>query len=65
MLNVLPLIEEPEWFKDITQENIDENILDIFKGDEIINDIIEKTNISLDPKNYIGRCEEQIFKFYT
>ena len=46
-------------------ENIDENILDIFKGDEIINDIIEKTNISLDPKNYIGRCEEQIFKFYT
>ena len=46
-------------------ENIDENILDIFKGDEIINDILEKTNISLDPKNYIGRCEEQIFKFYT
>jgi adenylosuccinate lyase len=46
-------------------ESIDENIFDIFKNDEIINDIIEKTNISLDPKNYIGRCEEQIFKFYT
>jgi len=46
-------------------ENMDENIFDIFKGDEIINDIIEKTNISLNPKNYIGRCEEQIFKFYT
>lgn len=46
-------------------ESIDENIFDIFKGDEIINSIIENTNISLDPKNYIGRCEEQIFKFYT
>jgi adenylosuccinate lyase len=46
-------------------ESIDENIFDIFKGDEIINNIIENTNISLDPKNYIGRCKEQIFKFYT
>jgi len=46
-------------------ESMNENIFDIFKSDEIINDIIEKTNISLDPKNYIGRCEEQIFKFYT
>jgi adenylosuccinate lyase len=46
-------------------ESINENIFDIFKNDELINDIIEKTNISLNPKKYIGRCEEQIFKFYT
>ena len=31
MLNVLPLIEEPEWFKDITQENIETHNFDIFK----------------------------------
>jgi hypothetical protein len=31
MLNVLPLIEEPEWFKNITQENIETHDFDIFK----------------------------------
>ena len=31
MLNVLPLIEEPEWFKNITQENIETHNFDIFK----------------------------------
>ena len=32
--------------------------------DEVIFKIIENYNISLDPMNYIGRCVEQIDKFY-
>ena len=32
---------------------------------ELLNNIIEKSNISTEPINYIGRCEEQICEFYT
>lgn len=46
-------------------ENGDNNIFCIFKKDEILNNIIEKSNISVNPINYIGRCEEQICEFYT
>jgi len=46
-------------------ENEDNNIFSIFKKDEILNNIIEKSNISVNPINYIGRCEEQICEFYT
>jgi hypothetical protein len=31
MLNVLPIIDEPEWFKNITQENIEAHDFDISK----------------------------------
>ena len=39
-------------------------IKNIFEKDEVIFKIIENYNISLDPMNYIGRCVEQIDKFY-
>lgn len=36
----------------------------IFENDEVIYRIIENYNISLEPMDYIGRCVEQIDKFY-
>ena len=39
-------------------------IKNIFEKDEIISKIIENYNISLEPLDYIGRCVEQIDKFY-
>ena len=36
----------------------------IFATDNVISEIIEKYNISLDPLDYIGRCVEQVEKFY-
>ena len=36
----------------------------IFGSDEVISSIIEKYNVSMNPNNYIGRCVEQIEKFY-
>ena len=36
----------------------------IFEKDEVISKIIENYNISLEPMDYIGRCVEQIDKFY-
>jgi len=36
----------------------------IFEKDEVISRIIENYNISLEPMDYIGRCVEQIDKFY-
>ena len=49
----------------LNENSENDNILYIFKKDEMINDIIYKSNISIDPINYIGRCEEQILSFYT
>ena len=46
-------------------DNGNNNIFSIFKNDELLNNIIEKSNISTEPINYIGRCEEQICEFYT
>ena len=40
-------------------------IKSIFENDEVISRIIENFNISLEPMDYIGRCVEQIDKFYT
>ena len=37
----------------------------IFEKDEVISKIIEKNNISLEPMNYIGRCVEQVDKYYS
>jgi adenylosuccinate lyase len=37
----------------------------IFEKDEVISRIIENYNISLEPMDYIGRCVEQIDKFYS
>ena len=39
-------------------------IKNIFSSDNVISQIIENYNISLEPKDYIGRCVEQIEKFY-
>jgi len=39
-------------------------IKEIFATDNVISEIIEKYNISLDPLDYIGRCVEQVEKFY-
>jgi adenylosuccinate lyase len=36
----------------------------IFENDEVISRIIENYNISLEPMDYIGRCVEQIEKYY-
>jgi adenylosuccinate lyase len=36
----------------------------IFENDEVIYRIIENYNISLEPMDYIGRCVEQIDKYY-
>ena len=36
----------------------------IFENDEVISKIIDNYNISLEPMDYIGRCVEQIEKFY-
>jgi adenylosuccinate lyase len=40
-------------------------IKNIFEKDDVISKIIEKNNISLEPMNYIGRCVEQIDKYYS
>ena len=40
-------------------------IADIFGSDNVISGIIKNYNISLDPKDYIGRCVEQINKYYN
>ena len=40
-------------------------IADIFGSDNVISGIIRNYNISLEPKDYIGRCVEQINKFYS
>ena len=40
-------------------------IKNIFEKDEVISKIIEKNNISLEPMNYIGRCVEQVDKYYS
>ena len=40
-------------------------IKNIFEKDVIISRIIENYNINLDPMDYIGRCVEQIDKFYN
>jgi adenylosuccinate lyase len=40
-------------------------IADIFESDNVISEIIRNYNISLEPKDYIGRCVEQINKFYS
>ena len=39
-------------------------IKEIFSSDNIISKIIEEYNVSLKPKDYIGRCVEQINNFY-
>ena len=48
--------------------NITNNILNdiksVFKNDEIIDNIIKTTNISIDPENYIGRSIHQTDTFY-
>jgi len=41
-----------------------ENVKRIFEKDEVISKIIENNNVSLEPLDYIGRCVEQIDKFY-
>ncbi len=40
-------------------------IKNIFEKDDVISKIIEKNNISLEPMNYIGRCVEQVDKYYS
>ena len=40
------------------------SIKSIFNSDKVISEIIEKYNVSLEPMDYIGRCVEQIEKFY-
>ena len=37
----------------------------IFSSDNVISSIIEKYNVSLEPKDYIGRCVEQVEKYYS
>jgi len=39
-------------------------IKNIFSIDKVISEIIEKYNVSLEPMDYIGRCVEQVDKFY-
>ncbi len=47
-----------------SQYNLTNNIKSVFKNDDIIDDIIKTTNISIDPENYTGRSVHQINTFY-
>jgi adenylosuccinate lyase len=49
----------------INAKDVNENILNIFRQDEILNKIITNLTkpIDLNPKNYIGRCETQVSRF--
>ena len=51
-------------FSKIKKDDKNEEILDIFREDELLYKIVLDGTISVEPKNYIGRCEEQISKFY-
>lgn len=42
-----------------------DTIKNIFGSDNVISSIIEKYNVSLEPKDYIGRCVEQIDNYYS
>ena len=52
--------------KQDTQNHYDvlNDIKSVFKNDDIIDNIIKTTNISVDPENYIGRSVHQINTFY-
>lgn len=51
-------------YKFSEKKNKNDMILDIFREDELLHKIVSSGTISVEPKNYIGRCEEQINKFY-
>ncbi len=48
-----------------TQQNSLENKNEIWNQDSILFSILEKYDISTNPLNYIGKCQEQIDEFYV